>query len=229
MRSDVLIRLVVVLIGNTFLRVVGSSAGALIAFYLATNSRLSQQQEVEVVGLGHGGGAGIVGALGVVLNLAELVGAVPVGVATDRFSARKVLIGGSLLGGVATLLFGLSQEIAVFFFARALQGLVAVVGGPPLLSLITEATRELPTARNRVIGFYELSLLSGVALGGLVGGLMWERFGTLAFSLLAILYLVIAALFAWGANLPGEMRSERPLEALRHAIANPFMLTLAPA
>jgi MFS family permease len=228
MNQILTLRLIVVLIGNTLLRIAMSSSGAVIAFYLAARGGQGAP-EAGVVGGGHGGGAGIVGALGVVLNLAELIGALPVGVATDRFSARIVLVGGSILGGIATLMFGLSQEIAIFFFARGIQGVVAVIGGPPLLSLITEATRDLPTLRNRIIGFYELSLLSGLALGALVGGSLWANWGTHAFSVLSAFYIVIAALFWWGANIPGQMRAEQPMEALRHALSNPFMLKLAPA
>jgi MFS family permease len=211
-------RITIVLIANTLLRVAGSSGGILIAFYLASTAHINGLNDVAIIG-----------ALGVILNVAELIGAIPVGLATDRFSARSVLVAGALLGGLATLMYFLSQAVAIFFVARAIQGIVAVVGGPPLLSLITEATKDSPIARNRVVGFYELSLLSGIALGGLVGGTLWDRFGVVAFSLLSLFYLVIAALFWWGAQLPNRVQSEHPLEALRHALANPTLLKLAPA
>lgn len=211
-------RITIVLIANTLLRVAGSSGGQLIAFYLASTANINGMSDIAIIG-----------ALGIILNVAELIGAVPVGLATDRYSARSVLVTGALLGGLATLMYFLSQAVAVFFVARALQGIVAVVGGPPLLSLITEATKDSPLARNRVIGFYELSLLSGVALGGLVGGTLWDNFGVVSFSLLSLIYLVIAALFWWGAKLPNHMKSEHPLQALRHALANPTLLKLAPA
>lgn len=213
-------RIAVVLIANTLLRIATSSGGALIALYLARGAN-PDISPVEA--------AGIIGILGVILNVAELVGAVPVGVATDRFSARSVLIAGAVLGGLAMLMYGMSQAVAIFFVARALQGIVAVVGGPPLLALITEATVALPQARNRVVGFYELSLLSGVALGGLVGSLLWERFGVMGFSILSLLYLMTGVLFWWGAQLPGKPRHEQPLDALKHAIANPTLLKLSPA
>jgi MFS family permease len=220
MNSIVVRRIVVVLVANTLLRIAASSGTALIAFYLAaTNPGVAGAEQA----------AAIVGILGVILNLAELFGAIPVGVATDRFSARSVLVIGALAGGIATMMYGLSQAIVVFFIARAIQGVVAVVGGPPLLALITEATVDDQQARNRVVGFYELSLLSGVALGGLVGGLLWSGFGITAFFILAALYLGVAALFWWGAQLPGELKTERPFDALRHALLNPTLLRLTPA
>jgi predicted MFS family arabinose efflux permease len=86
-----------------------------------------------------------------------------------------------------------------------------------------------PQARNRVVGFYELSLLSGLALGALVGGVLWKSFGVTSFFILALLYIVVAALFWWGAQLPGELKSEDPFEALRHALLNPTLIRLAPA
>ena len=61
-----------VLIANGLLRVANSASGALIGFYLA---RLAIS--------GRGVDAGLLGVLGLVVNLAELGGAIPFGLLAD--------------------------------------------------------------------------------------------------------------------------------------------------
>jgi MFS family permease len=215
-------RFLAVLLANGLLRVAGAAGGALIGFYLAA---LAVQGRVA--------DALLVGALGVVQNIAELGGAIPVGLLTDRYSARTILVLGALAGAGATQLFGLTSLPAVFFLSQALSGVAGTTGGPPLLALLSDATRGQPVARSRLMGFYQLSFLVGLALGGLVGGLLWDGFGTLAFALLAAVYLLVAALFAWGAApLPARpQHTSRPaaLSGLGAALRDPLLRRLAPA
>lgn len=80
------------------------------------------------------------------------------------------------------------------------------------------------------MGFFELSLLAGLALGGLVGGTLWDTVHTLAFSLLALVYLVVASLFYWGAQTPVlVVEFTHPLAGLRRALTDPLLRRLAPA
>ena len=212
-------RLRVVLLGNGLLRVANAASGALIGFYLAA-----------LANEGRGTDAALVGALGVVANGAELAAAVPVGALSDRFSPRVLMVGGCLLGAGATQLFGISSVIPVFFLSRTLEGIASAAGGPPLLAHLTDVTAGAPQQRGRVMGQYELALLAGLALGGLLGGDLWGRAGTGAFAMLALVYLVAGAIFFWGMQ-PVATRSPRrgTFAGLWAALRDPTLRRLAPA
>lgn len=214
-------RLLAVLIANGLLRIASSAAGALIGFYLAALALEGRPVD-----------AGLVGALGVVVNVAEVAGALPIGVLTDRWSPRALLVLGALLGAAATQVFGLGALVLLFYLARALQGVATAAGGPALLAHLTDVTRSNAAMRGRVMSFYELSLLAGLALGGLVGGQLWERFATLSFSLLAAVYLLAAVLFFWGSvgeHVGSREPAGSPLQGLWRALADPLLRRLAPA
>ncbi len=213
-------RLTLVLIANGLLRVANSASGALVGFYLA-----------QLAISGQGVDAALLGTLGLVVNLAELSGAVPIGILADRFSPRLLLVGAGLLGAAATQLFGMSGVVTIFFLSRALEGVSAAASSPPLLAHFADITQDAPLLRGRVMGFFELSLLAGLALGGLVGGVLWDLAHTLAFSLLAAVYLVVAGLFYFGIK-PAADRLTHPvnvLGGLRNALLDPALRRLAPA
>jgi MFS family permease len=212
-------RLLSVLVGNALLRIASSAGGAMLSFYLAFLAAGGRPID-----------AAVIAALGLVANSAELLVAVPMGVAVDRSSPRLVLVCGALLGAVATQLYGLSEQLALLFVARALQDFAVAVGGPPLLAHLAGITARQPQRQGRVMGFYELSLLAGLALGGVVGGALWERVGTTGFTLLALLYLLVGGLFLFGAREnPDTLRPplHNPLSGLRQALADPLLRRLA--
>jgi MFS family permease len=74
-------RLVMVLVANGLLRSASGASGALVGFYLAFLAR--QGEAVDPA---------LVGTIGVVANVAELVGAVPLGMLADRYTPRTVLV-----------------------------------------------------------------------------------------------------------------------------------------
>lgn len=213
-------RLTAVLIGNGLLRVANAAGGALIGFYLA-----------DLAAQGQGVDAALVGALGVTISAAELAAALPLGMLADRIAPRILLLAGALLGAVATQLFGISGLVAIFFLSRALEGIASATSGPPLLAYLAGVTQTQPSLRGRVMSFYELALLAGLAFGGLVGGVLWKWSKTVGFSLLALVYLGVATLFAWGMS-----RSHRRTLAIAHspgglrlALTDPRLRRLAPA
>ncbi len=121
-------------------------------------------------------GAGLVGTLAAISFGAELVGAVPLGMLSDAVSARALMTGGALLAALATLLFGVTHDTSVFVVSRALEGLAAAAGVPALLAYLTDATADNDVLRARAMSYFELSLLAGLALGGIVGSRLWAAF-----------------------------------------------------
>ncbi|RMG97675.1 MAG: MFS transporter [Chloroflexi bacterium] len=180
-------RLTAVLLANALLRIANAAGGALVGFYLAWLAVHGRAVD-----------AALLGALGVVANGFELVAAVPFGALTDRLSPRFLLVGAALLGGVATQLFGMTGLVLVFFFSRALEGVAAAAVGPALLAHLADATHADVAARGRVMSYFELTVLAGLALGTLVAGMGWAAVQTLAFSVVAVVYVLAGGLFYWG-------------------------------
>jgi MFS family permease len=223
-------RLSAALLANGLLRIASSTEGFLIGFYLAYLATHGRPVD-----------AALLGALGVVINASELLSAIPIGILTDRIPIRAVLVGGALLGAVASQLFAFTGLIAIFYISRALEGISNASSSPPLLVHLTDITEHDPTTRGRVMSFFQVSLLTGIALGGLVAGVLWTAIRIYAFSVLAGLYLLVAVLFYWGVrphkgspaagHLP-DTQTHTPAHALSgffQALSDPLVRRLAPA
>ncbi|MCS7079288.1 MAG: MFS transporter [Chloracidobacterium sp.] len=208
--------LAAVLLGNALMRIAGATGGVLIGLYLAA-----------LVAQGSAYNAGIVGALTAVAFGAELVGALPMGMLADARTPRTMMTFGALLGAFAVQLFGLSGLVAVFFLARALEGLSVAATTPSVLAFLTEATATDDVRRGKTMSFFEISLLGGLAFGGVFAGFLWRTVGVWGFSAVAGLYIVAAGLFLYGAQ--GRGRPTNAWAGLRGALASPMLRRLAPA
>ena len=125
------LHLTLVIIGNALQRIATGTSGVLVGLYLA-----------DLASRGSPVGAGLVGTLGAVSFGAELVGALPMGIASDAVAPRVLMTAGSLMGAVATQLFGMSGLVGIFFLSRTLEGLGASAVAPPLLAHLTDVTEN---------------------------------------------------------------------------------------
>jgi MFS family permease len=207
-----------VLLGNALMRVAGGAGGVLVGLYL-----------VDLANRDASVGAALVGTLGAVSFAAELLGALPMGVLSDRFTPRLLMVGGALLGALATQLFGMSGMVSIFFLARALEGVAAAAGAPPILAHLTDVTEGDETLRGKVMSYFELSLLVGLGLGGVLGSKLWAMISTKAFAAIAAVYLSAAGLLWLGAAHSRKQRSEHALAGLMNALRQPSLQRLAPA
>ncbi len=192
-------RLALALSGNALQRIAAGASAVLAGLYLA---RLTARHAALGTGFGAGFGAGLAGALGAVAFAAEVVAAVPLGVLADLAPPRRIMALGSVLGGLSVLGFGLSTWPAALFATRAAEGVGAAAVTPPLLAHLTHMSRRDPALRARAMSLFELSLLGGIALGGLLGAELWARLQTAAFGAVAAAYGVAALLLYAGA--PGR-------------------------
>ncbi|MGE3508808.1 MAG: MFS transporter [Vicinamibacterales bacterium] len=199
------------------LRVAGGASSVLVGVYIA-----------DLANRGLDIGAGLVGTLAAISFGAELLGAIPLGMLSDAVSARALMTGGALLAGVATLLFGVTQDVSLFVVSRALEGLAAAAGVPALLAYLTDATADDSRRRARAMSYFELSLLAGLALGGIVGGRLWAGLNTGAFTALALLYGVAALLLFVGSVGSVAHRGADVWLGLVRALATPQLRRLAP-
>ncbi len=211
-------RLPLVLLGNALMRIAGGAGGVLVGLYLADLA--NRGATVDAI---------LVGTLGAVSFVAELIGALPMGVMSDAVAPRALMTGGALLGAVATQLFGLSGMVSIFFLSRALEGLAAAAGAPSILAHLTDITEGAEKLRGKAMSFFELSLLAGLALGGLVGGALWKSLNTKAFAAVAGAYLLCALLLAIGAVGSKKHGADQALPGLGKALREPSLRRLAPA
>jgi MFS family permease len=210
------LQLTLVLLGYGLVRIAGAASGVLVGLYIANLSN----HRVPV-------GAALVGTLSAVSYAAELAGAFPLGVAADYLSRRVLLTGGALLGGLATQLFGLSGNVAIFFFSRALEGMAAAAIAPALLARLTDITDGNRPLRARVMSYFELSLLGGLGVGGLLAGQLWDRFHSSAFTLVAGVYLAASVCLLIGTG-DGRTRSFAERRRLTAVIRDPNIRHIAP-
>lgn len=215
-------RLTAVLLGNGLLRLANVGGLALVSFYLAHLLREDPRYH-----------AGLLANLTAVSSIAELLGAVPFGMLADRISPRILLIASAILGAAATQLFGISGIISIFFVSRALEGLSAAAVTPAILAHLSDVTADKKLIRGRVMGLFELSIFAGAALSSVLGSQLWDRFFTLSFSLLALVYGIVAILFYWGAvdihTKVQPAQFENPFLGLKTVWANSRLRRLAPA
>ncbi len=198
-------------------RVAGAASGVLIGVYLAALS-----------GRGMHVGAEFVGVLGAVSFGAELVTSVPMGTLSDAISPRRLMVAGALVAGFATWLMGATPRVPVFVLSRVLEGVGAAAITPPLLAWLAEVTEYESGLRARVMSFFELSLLCGLGLGGIVATELWQRQGAHGFATIAVVYAACAALF-YGAVRGGAAHGgNAALHGLKEALRDPAVRHLAP-
>jgi MFS family permease len=97
-----------------------------------------------------------------------------------------------------------------------------------LLAYLTDATAGDHRLRARAMSYFELSLLAGLALGGLVGGQLWAALGTSAFTALAVIYVVAAVLLFMGSVGSQRHRRYDVWQGLIRSLATPALRRLAP-
>lgn len=107
-----------------------------------------------------------VGLIASVFALAYLLAQLPVGVLADRFGAKRFLVAGNGLCGLAGLVFFLAPGAGAIYLGRLLQGVGEApiwALGPALLAI------AYPAGRGRAIGAYNAAIHAGLAIGPLVG------------------------------------------------------------
>ena len=210
-------RLPLVILGNAFMRIASGASGVLVGLYLA-----------ELANRGFGINAALVGTLGAVSFGAELIISVPMGIASDAVAPRGLMTAGAFLGAAATQLFGMSGRAGIFFLSRTVEGFGAAAETPSLLSYLTDVTEGNHSLRARVMSYFELSFLAGLALGGLTGAQLWHFLSTRAFSAVAVIYILSACLLFLGSVGSQRYGLARALSGFYTALREPSLQRLAP-
>ena len=210
-------RLPIALLGNALMRIAGGASAILVGLYLA-----------DLANRGAHVNAALVGTLGAVSFGAELLFGIPAGMLSDAVAPRALMTGGALLGAAATQLFGMTRWVSIFFLSRAIEGIGAAAGAPPLLAHITDVTDRDPRLRARAMSYFELSLLAGLALGGLMGAQLWRIFHITAFATVAFAYFISAGLLYFGVAGSKGRGSQEAMAGFWRALHQPSLRRLAP-
>jgi MFS family permease len=199
------------------LRIAGAASGTLIGLYLASLNNAGAHI-----------GAGIVGSLGAVSFAAELLASIPMGIAADALQPRWLMSGGAVLGALAAQLFALTGSTAVFFGSRILEGIGAAAVVPALLAYLADETEGRAALRVRVMSYFELTLLAGLALGGIIAAQLSRALHAAAFTVVAVVYVACAAVLFASVARPRIRHIAKPIAHLRELVRLPSLPHLAP-
>ncbi len=140
----------------------------------------------------------------------------PMGALGDRIGFKRLLLSGSALFGMASLLAACATSAGFLIAARALLAIGAAMIVPATLAGIRNTFTET-RHRNMAIGVWAAVGSGGAAFGPLVGGLLLEHFYWGSVFLINIpIIIVVMALTAW--CVPHQSgRREQPLN-FAHAV-----------
>jgi MFS family permease len=212
--------LIAVLIGTLILRLASHAMGQMTQFYLDHISR-------NYYHISHTTGAYVIAAFFVT----ELLGSLVFGTLSDRYGRRLFIIMGPVLGLIAVQITAMTSALWLLVFARLIAGLSTGSSVPATLGYISDATVGRPILRARVIGFFEITLVGGIALGAVVGGYLWKffpnekslagiRFMGPAFIFNGLIFILSAAVFVWGLRDLRRNKSARVAQdAIPHSAA----------
>jgi len=152
------------------------------------------------------------GILSAAYAAGTLIGSLPAGFVASRVGPRKTVIGGLLLLGCSSVVFGFAEDINLLDAARFTQGIAgALIWSGALTWLITTAPEE---KRGSVIGTALGTAIAGALLGPALGAIA----GSIGTEPVFGSVLVITLLLSYGASrLPETKAPER--QSLREVTA----------
>ena len=206
-----------VISAHALLRIASGTSGILIGLYLASLNNQGAHLN-----------AGLVGTLSAVSFAAELFASIPMGVASDVMQPRWLMTAGAVVGALAAILFAVSGSTSIFFLSRLLEGVGAAAVVPALLAYLTDATEGRPALRVRAMSYFELTLLAGLALGGIVAAQLFRVLNAGAFTIVALIYLACAAILFCTISRRSARHLASPLEDLTQVLRLPSIRNLAP-
>jgi MFS family permease len=162
-----------------------------VAFYAAIAPLLPDY--VDEYGLSKGEA----GVLAAAYAAGTLLASLPAGLVATRVGPRRTVIGGLVLLGVSSLVFGFGRDIILLDVSRFVQGVAgALIWSGALTWLITTAP---PERRGAVIGTALGTAVAGALIGPVLGAAAAEIGTEVVFGAVLFLALLLAA---FAARLP---------------------------
>lgn len=147
--------------------------------------------QFDFIALGHGvPNLVLVGGAGAMQGFTEMVSAPFLARFADRIGTTRMLIAAPVIGIIANILFWITKVPLVFAVPLMLAGLTSAAFVPASLSSLATGTHGHDSRRVTSSSIFEGAVLIGYAGGFILGPLIWTWFGTGAFLILALFYLV---------------------------------------
>jgi len=161
-----------------------------------------------------------VGAIGAAFLLAETVLKSPLGLLSDRFGRKRLLLVGPLISMVTAPLTVLVHHPLGLMLLRALDGVGAAALWPTIFAAVADVVEEKD--RSTAMSLLNVTYLIGVAMGPLLGGLVNDLTGsrTASFYLASLLFALATVVCLVG--VPARF----PHHAEHHTDAQPPRISL---
>jgi MFS family permease len=152
------------------------------------------------------------------------------GALIDRVNRRKPFVmGGLLLLSVATVGFAFAKQYVDLLGLRVLQGVGVALAIPATMAILANRTER--ETRGGSMGIFSTFRVSGLAVGPLIGGYLYEHYGYNAafFAGAALIFLGVVLVQIWVDEVriessEGEIRS---FQIIDKALLTPGILALA--
>jgi MFS family permease len=186
-----------VIVGSFFLRMAGAGSSASVQLYLKSLSGEGSSFTSATVGLVYAA------FFATELLLSPLFGAL-----SDKVGRKRMMVLGPILGLVAVQLYPFTTLLPVIIVGQMLQGAGTAANVPSSLSYLADITANSPN-RSRLMGLFEVASLIGIVAGPASAGYLFDHFGTNAFRILSLLFLIAGAIFWLGLRDVAATTSER--------------------
>ncbi|MGH8064958.1 MAG: spinster family MFS transporter [Candidatus Entotheonellia bacterium] len=145
----------------------------------------------------------------------------PFGMLSDRWVRRKIIALGVFSWSAATFFCGLATNFAHLLVARAAVGIGEAAYTPPANSLLSDAFPA--SERSRILGFFNLGMFLGGAVGLILGGVLGEILGWRACLYLVSVPGFVLGGLAWYLREPPQatFHERTPVKAL---LSNPLLI-----
>ena len=114
------------------------------------------------------------------------------GALTDRIGRKSILLFGLVMSALSSLLMGVIDVLALFFFVTLIVGLLSDVGGPAQQALVADLLPEQQRAEG--YGILRITANLAVAIGPVIGGFLATKSFMLLFIGDAVTSLITAVI-----------------------------------
>ncbi len=142
----------------------------------------------------------------------------------DIFGYKVVFLAGLICFALASLLCGLSLNIWMLIFFRAIQGLMIAMQMALGMAIVTSAFP--PQERGKAIGIYATAIALGLMMGPVLGGIIAQYFSWRFIFFINLPVGVVALALGYFVIPSGERKSEQQIDLLGALLGFTFLFCL---